>query len=365
MKYFIIAGEKSGDMHASHLCEEIFKNDVSAKIIGWGGESMEAKGVKILKNYTELAFMGFWEVIKNLFSILGFLKLVKKQIEDFQPDVLILVDYAGFNLKIAKWAKKENLKTAYYIAPKAWAWQASRAKLLQKYVDLLLVIFPFEKPFFEKYSIKTVFVGNPLFDQIKYFKKDSNFKEKYELDKKPIIALLPGSRKQEIEKMLIQMSKLAKVMPDFQYVVAGVSDFDAEFYFSFGHDFKLIFNKTYDILAHATAAIVTSGTATLETALFKVPQVVVYRTSNISYQIAKRLVKIKYISLVNLVGDKAIVKELIQDEYSTENTQSELERLIFDNKYRENQLLGYDEIIKKLGTSGASKNAALEILKLK
>jgi lipid-A-disaccharide synthase len=365
MKYFIIAGEKSGDMHAANLCEEIFRNDVSAKIIGWGGESMEAKGVKILKNYRELAFMGFWEVIKNLFSILGFLKLVKKQIEDFQPDVLILVDYAGFNLKIAKWAKKNNFKIAYYIAPKAWAWQASRAKLLQKYVDLVLVIFPFEKPFFESYGIKTFFVGNPLFDQIKYFEKDQNFKEKYGLDEKPIIALLPGSRKQEIEKMLSKMSKLANNMPDFQYVVAGVSDFDAEFYFSFGHDFKLIFNKTYDILAHATAAIVTSGTATLETALFKVPQVVVYRTSNISYQIAKRLVKIKYISLVNLVVGKAVVKELIQDEYTTENTQSELESLIFDNKYKENQLLEYDEIIKKLGTSGASKNAALEILKLK
>ncbi|MCP9770021.1 lipid-A-disaccharide synthase [Lacihabitans sp. LS3-19] len=365
MKYFIIAGEKSGDMHAANLCEEIFRNDDSAEIIGWGGESMEAQGVKVLKNYRELAFMGFLEVIKNLFTILGFLKLAKKQILDFQPDILILVDYAGFNLKIAKWAKKENFKIAYYIAPKAWAWQESRAKLLQKYVDLVLVIFPFEKPFFENYGIKTVFVGNPLFDQIRYFEKEQDFKERNGLNQKPIIALLPGSRKQEIEKMLSQMSELAKNMPEFQWLVAGVSDFDAEFYYSFGNEFKLIFNKTYDILSIATAAVVTSGTATLETALFKVPQVVVYRTSNFSYQIAKRLVKIKYISLVNLVGEKAVVKELIQDEYSIENTKAELEKLIFDNKYRENQLMEYDRIIKKLGTAGASKNAAIEILKIK
>lgn len=364
MKYFIVAGEKSGDMHAANLCLELAKSQPDTEMTGWGGENMEGAGVKILKNYRELAFMGFWEVIKNLPTILGFLRLAKKQIQDFNPDVVILVDYAGFNLKLAKWAKNQGFKVVYYIAPKAWAWRASRAEAIKKYVDLLLVIFPFEKVFFEKYGINTQFVGNPLFDEIAKFKANPAFKKEHGLRDKPIVALLPGSRKQEIESMLQLMANLTKEYTDIQWVVAGISSFDIEFYTVHGGDFRIVFDQTYDLLSVVTAAIVTSGTATLETALFKVPQVVVYKTSNFSYQIAKRLVQIKYISLVNLVAQKEVVKELIQDEYSLENTKKELEKVLFDNKFRDNQLIEYKGIIETLGTSKASENAALEILKL-
>ncbi|MCP9753745.1 lipid-A-disaccharide synthase [Lacihabitans sp. CCS-44] len=364
MKYFIVAGEKSGDMHAGNLCLELLKSQPDAEMIGWGGEKMEGAGVKILKNYRELAFMGFWEVIKNLPAILGFFKLAKKQIKDFNPDMVILVDYAGFNLKLAKWAKKEGFNVVYYIAPKAWAWRASRAETIKKYVDLLLVIFPFEKAFFEKCGINTRFVGNPLFDEIAKFEANKNFKEDNGLTDKPIVALLPGSRKQEIENMLGLMSSLTKEYADIQWVVAGISNFETGFYTVHGGDFKVVLDQTYDLLSVADAAVVTSGTATLETALFKVPQVVVYKTSNFSYQIAKRLVQIKYISLVNLVAEKEVVRELIQEEYSLENTKNELEKLLFDNKFRDNQLIEYNGIIETLGTSKASANAALEILKL-
>ena len=364
MKYFIVAGEKSGDMHAANLCLELTKSSPNTEMLGWGGEKMEAAGVKILKNYRELAFMGFWEVIKNLPTILGFLKLAKKQIKELNPDVVILVDYAGFNLKLAKWAKNQGFKVVYYIAPKAWAWRASRAETIKKYVDLLLVIFPFEKAFFEKYAINTRFVGNPLFDEIGKFETNPNFKKDNGLTDKPIVALLPGSRKQEIESMLQLMANLTKEYADIQWVVAGVSSFDFDFYTVHGGDFKVVFDQTYNLLSVADAAIVTSGTATLETALFKVPQVVVYKTSNFSYQIAKRLVQIKYISLVNLVAQKEVVKELIQEEYSLENTKNELEKLLFDNKIRDKQLIEYDGIIKTLGVVKASENAALEILKL-
>lgn len=364
MKYFFVAGEKSGDMHAANLCLELAKSSPNTEMMGWGGEKMEAAGVKILKNYRELAFMGFWEVIKNLTTILGFLKLAKKQILDFNPDVVILVDYAGFNLKLAKWAKNQGFRVVYYIAPKAWAWRASRAETISKYVDLLLVIFPFEKAFFEKYGINTRFVGNPLFDEIAKFTTNPNFKKDNGLSDKPIVALLPGSRKQEIDNMLQLMANLTKEYADIQWVVAGISSFDIDFYKVHGGDFHVIFDKTYDLLSVTDAAIVTSGTATLETALFKVPQVVVYKTSNLSYQIAKRLVRIKYISLVNLVAQKEVVKELIQQEYSLENTKNELEKVLFDNKIREKQLIEYNGIIETLGVVKASENATIEILKL-
>ena len=364
MKYFIVAGEKSGDMHAANLYLEIMKAQPEAIALGWGGEKMEAAGVKILKNYSELAYMGFWEVLKNLPTILGFFKLAKKQILDFQPDVIILIDYAGFNLKLAKWAKMRGFKVVYYIAPKAWAWRASRANTIKKYVDLLLVIFPFEKVFFEKYGINTKFVGNPLFDEIVKFKLNPDFKLEQGLDGKPIVALLPGSRSQEIDNMLGLMAKLTILYPDIQWVVAGVSNLDRDFYKNHGGDFKVIFDQTYDLLSVADAAVVTSGTATLETALFKVPQVVVYKTSKVSYEIAKRLVKIKYISLVNLVAQKEVVKELIQDDYYLERTQIELEKVLFDNIFIDKQLMEYASMIQTLGAIKASESAALEILKL-
>ena len=364
MKYFIIAGEKSGDMHGSNLCKSIFELDSEALITGWGGGLMNAVGVKVLKNYHDLAFMGFWEVIKNLPKILGFFKEVKIQITVFKPDVVILVDYAGFNLRVAKWAKNSGFKTIYYIAPKAWAWRPGRAKIIKKYIDKLLVIFPFEKEFFEKYGIATEYVGNPLLDEIINFKPNEDFRIQNELNSQPIIALLPGSRKQEIEKMLKEMSKLTNILPQYQWVMAGIGSMEKHIYKTEGANFKLIFDQTYDLLFHSNAAIVTSGTATLETALFNVPQVVVYRTSNFSYQIAKRLINISYISLVNLVSQKGVVKELIQDEYNTENLEKEVFNITKNTFFRENQLKEYRILKEKMGKKGASDLAAHEIYKL-
>lgn len=364
MKYFIIAGEKSGDMHGSNLCKSIFELDSEAVIVGWGGELMSAVGVKVLKNYHDLAFMGFWEVIKNLPKIIGFLKEVKVQILAFKPDVIIFVDYAGFNLRVAKWAKNSRFKTIYYIAPKAWAWRPDRAKVIKKYIDKLLVIFPFEKEFFEKYGIETAYVGNPLLDEIRNFKPNENFRIQNDLNSQPIIALLPGSRKQEIGKMLKEMSELTKILPQYQWVMAGIGSMSEDIYKTEGANFKLIFDQTYDLLFHSNAAIVTSGTATLETALFNVPQVVVYKTSNFSYQIAKRLINISYISLVNLVSQKGVVKELIQDEYSAKNLEKEVFNLTKNTIFRENQLKEYRILKEKMGKIGASDLAAHEIYKL-
>jgi len=364
MKYFIVVGEKSGDTHAANLCRSIFELDANAKITGWGGENMQKSGVNILKNYKDLAFMGFWEVIKNLPSILGFLRLIKKQIIDFKPDIIILVDYAGFNLRIAKWAKIYGFKTAYYIAPKAWAWNANRAFKIKKFVDLLLVIFPFEKTFFEKYNINTEYVGNPILDEIAGFKKNENFKADNNLNNLPIIALLPGSRVQEINLMLNQMSSLSTDFQNYQWVIAGVSHLDKEIYKNCPENFKIIYNQTYDLLSYATAAIVTSGTATLETALFGVPQVVVYKTSNITYLIAKKLVNLPFISLVNLVAEKEVVKELIQNDYHLENLKIEFLKVTEDTNFINKQLVNYRDLKIKIGNAGASKKAAQSIIKI-
>lgn len=361
MKYFIVAGERSGDLHAGNLAAALKKQNPQIELFGWGGEKMQKSGVKILQNYEDLAFMGFVEVLINLRKILGFMGLVKKQIVDIQPDAIILVDYAGFNLRLAKWAKKNKIKVFYYIAPKAWAWNHSRANKLRKYTDLTLGIFPFEIPFFESYGVNIKYVGNPLFDEIKAFKKNNVFQE--QLDDRPVIALLPGSRKQEIESMLGTMAALTLSLPQYQWVVAGISTFNNEFYLSKGGNFTLVFNQTYDLLSVAKAAVVTSGTATLETALFNVPQVVVYKTSGITYFIAKLLVRIKYISLVNLVADSEVVKELIQEQYSAENTRNELNKILNNGEIRQQQLTQYKKIADTLGKNEASKTAASFILK--
>lgn len=360
MKYFIVAGERSGDLHAGNLAAALKEQNPSLQVYGWGGDKMQNAGVKILQNYESLAFMGFVEVIKNLPKILGFMNLVKKQIEEIKPDAIVLVDYAGFNLRLAKWAKSRGITVFYYIAPKAWAWNAKRAHKLRKYTDLTLAIFPFEIDFFKSYGVNVKYVGNPLFDEIKQFAPDSGFRK--EFDNRPIVALLPGSRKQEIENMLKTMAELTVENPEYNWVVAGISTFTSDFYRSCGGNFTLVFDKTYDLLSAASAAVVTSGTATLETALFGVPQVVVYKTSPVTFSIAKLLVKIKYISLVNLVADKEVVKELIQGEYTTRNTEVELKKVLKDTKNREKQLIEYNNIIERLGKTEASNEAAKTIL---
>ncbi len=363
MKYFLIAGERSGDIHAGNLAESMRELDPGVELIGWGGQNMESAGVNILQRYEDMAFMGFWEVLTNLRKIGKFMHLVRKHIEEVRPDALILVDYAGFNLRIAKWAKARGLRVFYYIAPKAWAWNKSRVHQLRKYTDLTLVILPFEVPFFEQYGVPVKYVGNPLFDEIRKFRHDFYF-PRYN-GGRPVVALLPGSRRQEIWRMMDIMAKLTYTTRNYHWIVAGVSTFDRDFYEFRGGVFDLAFDRTYDILHVARAAVVTSGTATLEAALFNVPQVVVYKTSGLTYAIARMLVKLRFVSLVNLVAGKEVVKELIQDECTVENVAEELKKLMHDNKVREKQLMEYDAVKEILGHREASETAADAILNFK
>lgn len=370
MKYFIIAGERSGDLHGSNLIKAIKNADnhaggVPSEIQAWGGDYMQEAGAEIKKHYRDLAFMGFLEVLKNLPKILGFIGECKKNIEEFQPDAIILIDYAGFNMRIAKWAKKQGYKVFYYISPKVWAWNQSRAWSLKKNLDRLFVIFPFEVEFFKKYNFEVEFVGNPLFDAIAAFKPAADFLKRNNLSEKKIIALLPGSRKQEVEQMLNLMVKIQTKFPDYQFIIAGVGNLSLDFYKPFlNENIKLSIDQTYDLLSHSTAALVTSGTATLETALFGVPQVVCYKTSNISYQIAKHLIKVPYISLVNLVAQKEVVKELIQDELDTENLVKELDKIINSQSFRNQQILDYQQVKESLGEVGASEKTGRRIVEI-
>jgi lipid-A-disaccharide synthase len=366
MKYYIIAGEASGDLHGSNLMKELFAQDKDAEIRFWGGDLMQSVGGNLVKHYKELAFMGFAEVIANLKTILNNIKFCKKDIARFQPDVLIFIDYPGFNMRIAKWAKQKNIPTHYYIAPQIWAWKENRIASIKRDFDKLYVILPFEKDFFEnKHQFAVDFVGHPLIDAIaaKTKKSSDQFKQDNNLSDKPIIAILPGSRKQEISKMLAVMLSVSSDFEDYQFVIAGAPSIDNSFYHQFlkNKNIALVSNQTYDLLANATAALVTSGTATLETALFKVPEVVCYKGNWISYQIAKRIITLKYISLVNLIMDKEVVKELIQDQCNSKNIKAELQKLL-QPESRKLILEEYELLEKKLGGKGASaKTAALII----
>lgn len=366
MKYYIIAGEASGDLHASNLMKQIFQKDPNAEIRFWGGDLMQNTGGTLVKHYRELAFMGFAEVVKNLKTILGNIKFCKRDILNFKPDAIIFIDYPGFNMRIAKWAKPLGIPTHYYISPQIWAWKEGRIKAIKRDVDHMYVILPFEKDFYEvKHNYKVNFVGHPLIDAIhnrpnvnrEKFLRDNN------LDQRPIIALLPGSRKQEIEKMLSEMLSVVDDFKDYQFVIAGAPSQEFSFYQTFlkKEQVHFISNKTYDLLSVAHAALVTSGTATLETALFKVPEVVLYKTSNVSYQIAKRVINLKYISLVNLIMDQEIVKELIQEECSYKFIKEELSKIL-DVNNRKSMLKNYDLLEEKLGREGASAKTAEKII---
>ncbi len=365
MKYYILAGEASGDLHGSNLIKEIKRKDSDADIRCYGGDLMEKAGAKLVGHYKERAFMGFVEVIQNLFKILRIIKLCKQDILEFQPDALIFIDNSGYNLRIATWAKKYNFKTFYYISPQVWASRASRVKKIKECVDYMYVVLPFVKDFYEKYNYEVTYVGHPLIDAIAEYKLTNNtdFKKEFDLTDKPIIALLPGSRKQEIAGMLGEMLKICELYPQYQFIVAGAPSQDVSFYKSLirQSSVKLIKERTYDILRNAEAALVTSGTATLETALFKVPQVVCYKGSALSYAIAKRIVKLKYISLVNLIMDKQVVTELIQDDFSYENLRKEFEAII-NQKTRKVMLDHYEDLEKKLGGIGASEKTANSII---
>lgn len=367
MKYYIIAGEASGDLHGSNLMKALLQQDPNAEIRFWGGDLMQQAGGTLVKHYRELAFMGFAEVVANLRTILGNISFCKKDIEAFAPDLLIFIDYPGFNMRIAQWAKKKGIPTHYYISPQIWAWKENRIKAIRRDVDFMYVILPFEKDFYEKkHQYPVTFVGHPLIDAIQARQEISwpDFIAKNQLEDKPIVALLPGSRKQEITKMLSLMLSVAPDFPDYQFVIAGAPSQDFALYEPFlkQKQVRFVSNKTYDLLAHAEAALVTSGTATLETALFKVPEVVCYKGGWISYQIAKRIITLKYISLVNLIMDREVVKELIQDELNTKNLTRELRKLLQPDT-RAKILADYGELEQKLGGSGASRKTAAAIIR--
>lgn len=363
MKYYIIAGEASGDLHGSNLIKALLKQDSDADIRCWGGDLMQSAGANLVRHYKELAFMGFLEVILNLNKIFKNIKFCKSDIAQFKPDVIIFIDYSGFNLRIAEWAKSNKFKTAYYISPQIWASREGRIKKIKRDIDAMYVILPFEKDFYEKkHDFPVHFVGHPLIDAIndRVAIDEKEFRTNNNLEKnKPIIALLPGSRKQEVQKMLALMLSVVKEYPDYQFVIAGAPSLERSFYNQFLEKSKIGFvdNKTYDLLNISHAALVTSGTATLETALFKVPQVVCYKANWISYQIAKRIITLEYISLVNLIMEKEVVKELIQDDLNTSNLKKELD-LVISGDSRTAQLNSYEILAKKLGGQGASEKAA-------
>lgn len=362
MKYYIIAGEASGDLHASNLMHSLAQIDPKAQFRFWGGDLMQKAGGTLVKHYRDLAFMGFVEVLFNLKTIFKNIALCKKDILEFKPDAIIFIDYPGFNLRIAKWAKKEGFATHFYVSPQIWAWKENRIEAIKRDIDELYVILPFEKEFYEeKHKFPVHFVGHPLLDAIAQQKlvDPKKFKKEHGLDDRQIICLLPGSRKQEISKMLETMLSITDDFKDFQFVIAGAPSQEPEFYAQYikKKNVHLVMNRTYDLLTMSTAALVASGTATLETALFKVPEVVCYKGSNISYQIAKRIINLDYISLVNLIMEKEVVKELIQNDFNKENLKSELQKIL-DPKNREVIFEHYYNLEKKLGGPGASEKTA-------
>lgn len=362
MKYYLIAGEASGDLHGSNLMRALRKTDPEAEFRFWGGDLMRSVGGKEVKHYRDLAFMGFLEVVLNLNTILKNIKLCKADITAYNPDAIIFIDYPGFNLRIAKWAKQQGYKTHYYISPQIWAWKEGRIKSIKKDVDSMYVILPFEKEFYEsRHQYPVHFVGHPLIDAIHNRKQvdPAFFRKENDMDDRPVIALLPGSRKQEIKKMLEVMLSIAPGFKSCQFVIAGAPGQDPAFYQSFlsAGNVRFVMNKTYDLLSISYAALVTSGTATLETALFKVPQVVCYKGSRLSYEIAKRVIKLDYISLVNLILDKTAVTELIQRDFNKTQLEKELLRIL-DPDIRNDMFLDYYDLEQKLGGRGASKKTA-------
>lgn len=368
MKYYIIAGEASGDLHASNLLKGLKKQDPSAIFRGWGGDKMQAEGCVLVRHYRDLAFMGIGEVVANAPTIFRNMSSCRHDIMAFAPDVVILVDYPGFNLSIAAFTKKQGIPTYYYISPKVWAWKESRVKLIKKNVDRMFVIFPFEVGFYAKHDYTVYFEGNPLIDAIDEKKEmlpdRTSFLAAHHLPDRPIIALLAGSRKQEISRLLPEMLTVRKQFPQYQFLLAGAPSIDRSFYEQLirpEDQITLLFDQTYDILKHATAALVTSGTATLETALFNVPEVVVYKTGSMSFFIGSFFFRDKFFSLVNIIMNKAVVKEILQDRVAP-LMEEELRRILEDESYRSQMLSAYDQLRTLSGGSGASERVASKMI---
>ncbi|MBU8893941.1 MAG: lipid-A-disaccharide synthase [Bacteroidales bacterium] len=364
MKYYIIAGEASGDLHGSNLMRGLKMVDSEANFRFWGGDLMKTQGGKLVKHYKETAIMGFVEVLVNILKIKRFFKECKQDILNYKPDVVILIDYPGFNLRMAEFAKSNGLKTYYYISPKIWAWKESRIKKIKAFVDKMFVIFPFEVEYFKKHNYPVNYAGNPLLDAVQEKIDESgnfdDFIKRNNLENKSVIGILAGSRKQEIDRNLGIMLEIIPNYKEHQFVIAAAPSIENDYYDKFieGHNVKVVFNQTYDVLKNSTAALVTSGTATLETALFNVPQVVCYRAGNLTYFIAKQFIKIEYASLVNLIMNTEVVKELLQFDMNPGMVKEELDKIIFNTVYRNNMLDDYKQLREVLGGTGASERVA-------
>ncbi|GAB3337311.1 lipid-A-disaccharide synthase [Larkinella ripae] len=360
MTYYLIAGERSGDLHGGNLIKAIRQHDPDARCRAWGGEQMEAAGATLVRHYRSMAFMGFLEVIQNLGTIRKNLRDCQRDLLNTRPDVLILIDYAGFNLRMARFAKKHGIRVFYYISPKVWAWNQKRALKIKAVVDRLFVIFPFEVDFYRQYDYPVDYVGNPLMDAIAAFEPDPVFRQKNRLGTQPIIALLPGSRQQEVTMLLPAMLETVRHFPDYQFVVSGVSNLPDSLYKALMNRFPdtpIVTDRSYDLLAVADAALVASGTATLETALLNVPEVICYKMAWLSYQIATRVLAVPYISLVNLILGREAVKELRQYQVTAEIFAQELAKILPGGPEHGRQQADYSELREKVGGPGASDRA--------
>jgi len=364
MKYYLVAGEASGDLHGANLMKALKEKDPQAEFRFFGGDLMLAEGGMLVQHFSTMAYMGFVEVALNLRTILSNMRTCKRDIASWKPDVVILIDFPGFNMKIAEFAKARGLLVCYYISPKVWAWNQKRVFKIKKVVDHLFCILPFEVGFYKQFDMVVDYVGNPLLDAVAAFTPNNDFLAKHQLQGKTIVALLPGSRKQEISRLLPEMVKVAQRFPNYQFVIAGAPSFDIDYYRQYLGEAQLpiVFHATYDLLHHSTAAIVASGTATLETALFNVPQVVVYKANQIMVTAARKFLKIKYISLVNLIMDKLVVKELIQEDCNTQTISAELKKLLAGT-YRNEMLDKYSQLHQLMGKPGASAKTAGLIVK--
>jgi len=360
MKFYLLAGEASGDLHGANLMRALKQQMPMADFRYFGGDKMKAEGGQLAKHISELAFMGFIEVLANLRTIFRNISFAKKDILTYKPDALILIDFPGFNLKIAEFAKQQGIQVFYYISPKVWAWNQKRVLKIKKVVDHMFCILPFEVDFYKSWGMDVDYIGNPLMDAIQAYQADAQFLERNHLEGKPLVALLPGSRRQEIDRILPEMVLTAELFPQYQFVIAGAPNFDRLYYDRFirGRSIPVVFNATYDLLLNSRAAIVTSGTATLETALLKVPQVVVYKAAPLSIAIARLVIKIRFISLVNLIMEREVVRELIQSDCTAPTIAQELSGLLKDSAVRQKMLSDYQELAQRVGEAGASERAA-------
>lgn len=367
MRYFLVAGEASGDLHGSDLVRHLLRADNEAVIVCWGGDRMQKEGATLLKHYKELAFMGFTEVLLKARRLLGFMKQVKREIAEFRPDVVILIDYPGFNLRIAGFIKERGIPVYYYISPKIWAWNKSRIKKIKRLIDRMYVIFPFETAFYASYDYRVLYFGNPLVDSVARGMAGAleplRFREKHGLDNRPVIAILAGSRIQEVKKLLPAMISIRDSYRDYQFVVAGISAVPPQLYDSItaGTDIRVVYDDTYSVLRLCELALVTSGTATLETALAAVPQVVCYITNPVTYTLAKAFLKIRFLSLVNLIMDREVVRELIQDELNDHNLAVEINSIMSGGWKREVMMAGYRELSASLDGKGSGEKVSMDI----